>query len=188
MPRISRPATRTGDDGTTATANGKRVAKDSPQIRTFGAIDELNSVIGVALSQKTLSPELIEPLHAVQNDLFHLGAELNRLEPSEDALAQPRIEDRHIRVLDQLITELYDELGPLQNFTLPGGAPTAASLHLARAVCRRAESEAAVLASSAKVRTLALQYLNRLSDALFLMARAENRRTSTAEPLWHTHR
>ncbi len=189
MPRISKTTTRTGDDGTTATVNGKRVAKDSPQIRTFGAIDELNSVIGVTLCQHTLFDEFVAPLRAVQNDLFHLGAELNRLEqPSEDAPAQPRIEERHIRALNQLITELYDELGPLQNFTLPGGTPAAASLHLARAVCRRAEREVAALASSTNVRTLALQYLNRLSDALFLMARSENRRNGTAEPLWDSHR
>ena len=187
MPRISRPDTRTGDDGTTSTANGKRVSKDSRQIRTFGAIDELNSVIGIALSQPALSPQLIEPLRAVQNNLFHLGSELNCLETPEDVPRHPCIEERHISQLEELISKLYDELGPLQNFTLPGGAPAAASLHLARAVCRRAEREAIGLVSTANVRSLPLKYLNRLSDALFLMARSVNQNTGTAELLWDSH-
>lgn len=187
MPRISRPDTRTGDDGTTSTANGNRVPKDSRQIRTFGAIDELNSFIGMVLSQHALSPHLIEPLRAVQNDLFHLGAELNCIDSPEDVPSHPCIEERHITQLEELIAKLYDELGPLQNFALPGGAPAAASLHLARAVCRRAEREAVALASTANVRSLALKYLNRLSDALFLMARWVNHSTGTVESLWDSH-
>ena len=189
MPRISRPATHTGDDGTTATIHGKRVAKDAPLIRAFGALDELNTVIGVVLSLQALSPELIEPLRAVQNDLFHLGADLDRIEPTTHGVpTQPRIETRHVRQLDELIAKIYDELGPLKNFTLPGGSPSAASLHLARTVCRRAEREAVTLASSGNVGALALQYLNRLSDALFMMARPENKRHGINEPLWDSHR
>ena len=188
MPRISRPDTRTGDDGTTATASGTRVAKDSRQIHTFGAIDELNSVIGMVISHHTLSPDLIEPLLSVQNDLFDLGAEINWIDSSDNIPDFPCIEDRHISQLEEIIAKLYDELGPLQNFSLPGGAPAAASLHFARVICRRAEREAVALASTANVRPLALVYLNRLSDALFMMARSENRRTGTAERLWDSHR
>ena len=188
MPRITRPDTRTGDDGTTATTSGARVAKDSRQIHTFGAIDELNSVIGMVISHHTLSPDLIEALLRIQNDLFHLGAEISSLDSPDDTPNFPCIEDRHIKHLEEIISNLYDELGPLQNFTLPGGAPAAASLHFARVVCRRAEREAVALANTAKVRPLALVYLNRLSDTLFVMARSENRRTDTAETLWDSHR
>ena len=188
MPRISRPATHTGDDGTTSTIHGKRVAKDALLIRAFGALDELNAVIGVVLSLETLSPELIKPLRTVQNDLFHLGADLDCIVQTQEVHTQPRIETRHIRQLDELITKIYEELGPLKNFTLPGGSSSAASLHLARTVCRRAERAAVTLASSENVGALALQYLNRLSDALFMMARSENKRHGVNEPLWDSHR
>lgn len=188
MPRISKPDTHTGDDGTTATANGTRVAKDSRQIRTFGAIDELNSVIGVVLSQQGLSTELIDPLLSVQNDLFHLGAEMNYLKNQKDMASYPCIEERHINHLEEIIAKLYDKMGPLQNFALPGGNSSAANLHLARSVCRRAECDAVALSSTANVRAQALRYLNRLSDVLFLMARSENQSSGTDEILWDSHR
>ena len=188
MPRISNPTTRTGDDGTTATANGKRVSKDSPEIHTLGAIDELNSAIGLTLSHHTMSPKIVGPLRLVQNDLFHLGAEINALDASGEITSHPCIEEHHIKHLEDIITELNKELVPLRNFTLPGGTPAAATLHIARTVCRRAERDAVVLARTAKVRPMALQYLNRLSDALFVMARWENQRTGTSESTWDSRR
>ena len=188
MPRISSPATRTGDDGTTSTVSGKRVTKDAAEICAYGALDELNSAIGVALSIPTLSPELVDSLHLVQNDLFHLGSEFNRVTSTDEVANQPRIEARHIRQIDEIIAHLYEGLGPLENFTLPGGAPSAASLHLARSICRRAEREIVALARSENVSDLALKYINRLSDALFLMARSENKRHDTAEIVWDSYK
>lgn len=187
MPRISKPDTHTGDDGTTSTANGTRITKDSLQICAFGAIDELNSVIGVVLSQQGLSTELIDPLHSIQNNLFHLGAELNFLEHQDHLTPHPCIEERHINYLEEIIKTLYKKTGPLQNFALPGGSSSAANLHLARAICRRAEREIVALSSTANVRALALRYLNRLSDALFLMARSENQSSGTDEIVWDSH-
>ena len=185
MPRISRPATHTGDDGTTATIHGKRVAKDADLIRAFGTLDELNAVIGVVLSLQALSPELIEPLRAVQNDLFHLGADLDRIEPTTHGVpTQPRIETRHIRQLDELIAKIYDELGPLKNFTLPGGSPSAATLHLARTVCRRAERAVVGLASLEQFDPEVVVYLNRLSDLLFVLARLENAHAGRGDIPW----
>ena len=188
MPRISNPTTGTGDDGTTATSNGERVPKDSPNISTLGAIDELNSVIGLTLSHHAISAKVVESLRLVQNDLFHLGAEINALDTPDEITAHPCIEEHHVKHLEDTIAELYKELVPLRNFTLPGGTPAAATLHLARTVCRRAEREAVTLARTAKVRPTALQYLNRLSDALFVMARWENQHTGTSEAIWDSHR
>lgn len=187
MPRISRPATHTGDDGTTSTAEGERVAKDAPLIRAYGALDELNSAIGVALSIETLAPELVGPLRSVQNNLFHLGAECSTSSDTQISSSKPRIEERHIDELDEMIDSIYNELGPLKNFTLPGGAPSAAILHLARAVCRRAERDLVTLSISEKNGLLGIKYLNRLSDALFLMARSENNRHGVDEAVWDSY-
>ena len=108
MPRISNPTTGTGDDGTTATSNGKRVPKDAPNIRTLGEIDELNSVIGLTLSHHTISAKVVESLRFVQNDLFHLGAEINALDTPDEITAHPCIEEHHVKHLEDTIAELYN--------------------------------------------------------------------------------
>ena len=183
MPRITRVYTRTGDDGTTALAGGRRIPKDAPRVAAYGSVDELNSLIGAAMAGG-LDATLLEPLRRIQNDLFHLGAELAVAATDQARRAGPRVEARHVRALEQLMDRLSSQLPPLENFVLPGGAPGAALLHLARAVCRRAERQLVTLAGREVVSPEAIRYLNRLSDALFVLARFENRTKSVPEPLW----
>jgi len=183
MPRITRIYTRTGDGGTTRLAGGQEVSKDSRRIEAYGTVDELNSAIGAALSAG-LDPGLKTELRRIQNELFHLGAELAVREEGEARVPGPRIESRHVLDLERLLDALTSELGPLENFILPGGSPGAALLHVARTVCRRAERLVVALSHDEAIGASTLRYLNRLSDALFAMARAENLRKGVAESLW----
>jgi cob(I)alamin adenosyltransferase len=183
MPRITKVYTRTGDDGTTGLGNGARVAKDSPRIEAYGTVDELNSQIGLALAlgvNETIAPWLA----SIQNDLFHLGSDLCIPEEEKERMPVPRIEERHVAALESLMDRLSEELPPLENFVLPGGSPAAAQLHVARTVCRRAERLVIALARREKVGHGVVKYLNRLSDALFVMARHENRRRGLPDILW----
>lgn len=183
MPRLTKIYTRKGDDGTTALSGGQRVAKDSLRVEAYGAVDELNALIGVALAGG-LSEELVQPLREIQNELFHLGSDLSFREEDKGEFEVPQIEERHVTKLEQTIDQLLEVVGPLQNFILPGGAPGAAQLHVARTVCRRAERVAVSLAREEAIGPFVIRYLNRLSDALFVMARVENHRRGVAEPLW----
>lgn len=183
MPRLTKIYTRTGDDGTTALGGGQRVPKDHLRVQAYGAVDELNSLIGVALAHG-LSMRLAEALAAIQNELFHLGSDLCFLEGDKGKRLIPQIEARHIQQLEALIDELNKVVGPLKNFILPGGTPGAASLHAARAVCRRAERDVITLARAEAVGPFVIPYLNRLSDALFVMARYENHQRGVPETLW----
>ena len=207
MPRLTKIYTRTGDDGTTALGSRQRVSKDNPRVRAYGSVDELNSFLGLALAQG-LSPRLAETLPPIQNQLFHLVAELSfpvsegeesrkatlsavarsglRSKPDKAIPKIPRIEAHHIQALEELIDELNAVVGPLENFILPGGSPGAAVLQVARAVCRRAERRVVTLAREETLRPEALAYLNRLSDLLFVMARYENKQAGIVEPLWDT--
>lgn len=186
MPRLTKIYTRTGDDGSTALGSQQRVPKDSPRVRAYGAVDEVNSLLGMALAQR-LSPRLAQTLPTIQNELFHLGAELSYPPEEGQSASIPQIEARHIKAQEELIDELNAEVGPLQNFILPGGSPGAAALQVARAVCRRAERRLVTLAGREAVRPEALAYLNRLSDLLFVMARFENKQRGIEEPLWNSH-
>jgi cob(I)alamin adenosyltransferase len=183
MPRLTKIYTKTGDDGTTALGGGQRVAKDDLRVQAYGTVDELNSQIGVALSYG-LSERLQETLPAIQNELFHLGSDLCFLEEDKAQYAIPQVEERHVEKLQLLIDELNEIVGPLKNFILPGGAPGAAILHVARTVCRRAERDVVTLAQTDPVGAHVLPYLNRLSDALFVMARYENFQREVPEPVW----
>ncbi len=185
MPRLTKLYTRKGDEGTTGLGGGQRVPKDSLRVRAYGTTDELNSAIGVALAHG-LSPRLAEILPGIQNELFHLGADLSFLEEDKAKIRVPQIEARHIEKLEQWIDELNAVVGPLENFILPNGSVGAAHLHVARAVCRRAEREAIALAGEEPIGEFVLPYLNRLSDLLFVMARYENRQRGVSEPLWDT--
>lgn len=185
MPRLTRIYTRKGDDGTTGLGGGQRVAKDSPRVAAYGTVDELNSAIGVALANG-LVPALAQALPVVQNELFHLGSDLCFLEDDKLAFRIPQIESRHVEALEQLMDRLNDVVGPLENFVLPGGAPGAAQLHVARTICRRAEREAIALARHEKIGPFVIAYLNRLSDALFVMARYENHQRGIPEPTWNS--
>lgn len=184
MPRITKVYTRTGDDGTTGLGTGRRVPKTSPRIAAYGTVDELNSQIGVALSTSGIQADLVEPLQRVQNELFHAGSDLCVPEADRAQLPVPRVEQRHIDALERLMDELSDALEPLANFILPGGMLAAAQLHVARTVCRRAEREVVALAAQEAINPLITRYLNRLSDALFVMARYQNLRSGVSEPLW----
>jgi cob(I)alamin adenosyltransferase len=186
MPKLTKIYTKTGDDGSTALGSKQRVPKDNPRVRAYGAVDELNSFIGLGLAQG-LSAKLAAALPPIQNQLFHLGSDLSFPEGEAAQFNVPRIEAHHIEALEKLIDELNAEVGPLQNFILPGGSPGAAALQVARAVCRRAERRLVTLAHKETVSPETMAYLNRLSDALFVMARYENKQRGVQEPLWDSH-
>jgi cob(I)alamin adenosyltransferase len=183
VPRLTRIYTKTGDEGMTGLGGGQRVPKDSRRVETYGTVDELNSQIGVALATG-LCERLSGELRRIQNELFDLGADLATPASSQARHPVPTVEPRQIEKLERLIDELNAVVGPLTNFLLPGGAPGAAQLHVARTVCRRAERTATSLARDETIGPTVLPYLNRLSDALFVMARYENHERGVAEPLW----
>ena len=182
MPRLTKIVTRAGDDGTTGLAGGKRVSKDSPRVWAVGTVDELNSAIGVARAYNT-DAGLDTQLRRVQNDLFNLGAELAT--PAGDYRdGMPRIAQQHVLDLEKLVEDLNKELGPLQEFILPGGSPVAAHLHVARTICRRAERFCVRLGREEKLGEFVVPYLNRLSDALFTLARWSNKQAGIDETYW----
>jgi cob(I)alamin adenosyltransferase len=183
VPRITKIYTRTGDKGSTRLGGGQEVSKHSLRIEAYGTVDELNSFIGVALASG-LDSSLAEKLSSIQNELFHLGSDLCILEEDKKRLKVPVVEQKHVDDLEAWIDRLAAELGPLENFILPGGSPGAAHLHVARAVCRRAERLVTRLAESEAVGPAVIKYLNRLSDALFVMARYENSRKGVGDVLW----
>jgi cob(I)alamin adenosyltransferase len=184
MPRLTRLYTRKGDDGTTGLGGGQRVPKDSPRVAAYGAVDELNAAIGVALAQG-LAPRLAAMLPVVQNELFHLGSDLCFVEADKQTYKMPQIDGRHVEALEHAIDELNAIVGPLDNYILPGGSPGSAALHVARTICRRAERDVLTLSRHEAVGRFVMPYLNRLSDALFVMARYENHERGVAEPLWN---
>jgi cob(I)alamin adenosyltransferase len=186
MPKLTKIYTRTGDDGTTALGTTRRVSKDHPRITAYGTVDELNALIGLALGQG-LDDRLAGPLSAIQNQLFHLGSILAFPPDEVRQVEVPRIEARHVEFLESLIDELNEALEPLKNFVLPGGAEGAATLHVARTVCRRAERALVTLSKEEVVEPDSLIYINRLSDALFVMARFENKQKGADETTWDTH-
>lgn len=183
MPRLTKIYTRKGDDGSTGLGGGQRVAKDSLRVQAYGTVDELNSCLGVALAHG-LCRRLAMLLPTVQNELFHLGSDLCILEEDKVKYSIPQIEERHVVALEKMIDECNAIVGPLENFILPGGSVGAANLHVARTVCRRAEREVIALGRMEPIGAFVVPYLNRLSDALFVMARLENFERGVAEPLW----
>ena len=182
MARLTKIVTRTGDDGTTGLAGGKRVSKDSPRIWAVGTIDELNSAIGLACAIRT-DPVLDAHLRQIQNDLFNLGAEL-ATPPDAFKKGMPCVDQQRVAGLEKLVKDLARELGPLKEFILPGGGPVAAQLHVARTICRRAERFCVRLGKEEKIGDQVIPYLNRLSDALFMLARWANIRAAVKEAYW----
>ncbi len=169
MVKLNKVYTRTGDDGTTGLADGSRTNKDCFRVRAYGEVDEANSAIGVArLAVENI--EIDRMLARIQNDLFDLGADLStpRLEDNSKAL---RIVQSQIDRLEQDLDGLNADLAPLRTFVLPGGSKPSAYLHLARAITRRAERETVAMMREESINPLALKYLNRLSDFLFVAAR-----------------
>lgn len=177
--------TRTGDTGSTGLLGGVRVPKDHPRVAAYGDVDELNAVIGLA--RATAPAELADPLlEAVQRDLFSLGGHLATPDPTKVAKALERatLSPDRIREFELVMDAADQELGALRAFVLPGGAPKAAALHLARTVCRRAERSVVRLAHESEVPDLFLVYLNRLSDLLFTLARLANHRAGVGDVTW----
>jgi cob(I)alamin adenosyltransferase len=185
MPRLTTIYTRKGDEGETSLGGGQRVPKDAARVAAYGTVDELNSAIGAALAHG-LCPRLTELLPVIQNELFHLGSDLAFREEDKQTYQLPQIEERHVQKLEELIDELNEVVGPLQNFILPGGAIGAAHLHTARTICRRAERDVFTLTREEPIGPWVMAYLNRLSDLLFVMARYENHQRGIPEPLWNS--
>ena len=178
--RLSKITTRTGDAGETGLGDGSRVAKDSPRIAVLGDIDELNSALGLVLAED-LPQALRDALHEVQQDLFDLGGELSI--PGHAILKAGQV-----KRLEKHLEAWNAPLPALKEFILPGGSRAAAAAHLARAVCRRAERSVVALGRADPVGDLARQYLNRLSDLLFVIGRSLNRHAGRSDVQWRHER
>ena len=179
--RLSKIYTRTGDDGTTGLGDGSRVPKDSVRVEAYGTVDELNSAVGALLAVPGLPPAVGACLTRVQHELFDLGGELcipgHRL-----------ITGAQVTQLEQALDGFKEALPPLKEFILPGGGPAAAACHLSRTIARRAERRVWALARVEAVRPEVTQYLNRLSDLLFVLARVLARHELGTEVPWHHER
>jgi len=170
MVQLTRIYTKGGDKGTTSLGTGKRVPKHDPRVAAYGTVDEANAVVGLA--RLHADPELDTMLARIQNDLFDLGADLCR--PDIDNEQGLRIVEAQVERLEREIDAMNAKLQPLNSFVLPGGSPAAAYLHQARTIVRRAEREMTALAEKEPVNPAAIRYANRLSDHLFVAARAAN--------------
>lgn len=179
--RLTRIYTRGGDRGETSLGDGSRTRKLDPRIAAYGAVDELNSALGVALACGVPEP-LREPLARLQNELFDVGADLSVPWQGEDE--RLRVTGEMVERLEQLCDAFNEPLPELKSFVLPGGGEAAARLHVARTIARRAELLALAADDEHGVNPLARVYLNRVSDLLFILARAANAEAGVAEPLW----
>jgi cob(I)alamin adenosyltransferase len=174
--RLSQIATRTGDDGTTGLGDGSRVSKDDLRVAAMGDVDELNSTIGVLLTQE-LPDEVRVDLAAIQNDLFDLGGELA-------IPGYSMVSDTQVARLDVRLAHYNADLPRLAEFVLPGGSCAAAMAHVCRTVCRRAERSLVALGTQDKINDAPRQYLNRLSDLMFILARVLNRHAGETDVQW----
>ena len=172
--------TKTGDAGETGLFGGGRVPKDDPRVQAYGHVDELNATLGFAAS---LEPADFEAafLQAIQRDLFLIGAELAT--PNAAKVREQVSADR-VEAIERVIDQHESTLAPLKNFILPGGTPKAAALHVARTTCRRAERAVVTLARDVQINVTIIHYLNRLSDLLFVLARAVNKQAGRADIVW----
>jgi cob(I)alamin adenosyltransferase len=178
MVKLTRIYTRGGDKGSTSLGTGARVKKHDLRVAAYGSVDEANATLGLARQHTKALPALDDMLFRIQNDLFDLGADLCRPpDPNEAGAERPplRMSPPQVERLEQEIDRLNANLQALTSFVLPGGSAAAANLHLARTVARRAERDITALAETEPVNPVAIQYINRLSDLLFVMARIANR-------------
>jgi cob(I)alamin adenosyltransferase len=175
--------TKTGDQGQTGLFGGARVSKAALRVQTYGEVDELNAVLGVALAHSS-NAGATDVLRAVQHDLFALGAELARAPGKDVDLGVALLQDADVTRLEHAIDALERDLSPLKAFVLPGGCAEAAFLHVARATARRAERTLVALCETDPVRSELLRYVNRLSDLLFVMARHANFRANVPDVPW----
>jgi cob(I)alamin adenosyltransferase len=185
--RIDRVYTKGGDKGETSLIGGERVPKNDPHIEAYGTIDEVNAIVGLIVealgNSPVAGPHLTPILRRVQNELFNLGCELATPDPEQRAKL-PHIEPRHVDALERDIDAVNDELPALKSFVLPGGGWTSAYCHLARTVTRRAERLVVGMMRAGHASELSVQYLNRLSDALFVWGRWAALKDGKEEPLW----
>lgn len=177
MVKLNKIYTKTGDDGTTGLVDGSRIAKNDPRMAAIGDVDELNSALGIAICEIG-DDALAQELHIVQNDLFDLGADLATPAGPEDDFARSemvlRIVPEQVERLEEKIDAATAKLDPLTSFILPGGAKSAAAVHLVRAIARRAERTCVAAGRDMPINPQALAYINRLSDYLFVLGRALN--------------
>ena len=177
--------TRTGDDGTTSLFGGDRVGKGNSRIDAYGTVDETNSIVGMARAHLRGEPgeeELDPVLGDLQEELFVLGADLAT--PMDAKPVVERVEEAHVKALEERIDRFDADLPSLDRFILPGGTATGASLHSARTVCRRAERHVVEASTSTPINEQAIVYLNRLSDLFFVLARWANRQAGVWEDTW----
>jgi len=178
--RLTKIYTRTGDEGSTGLANGSRVPKDAARIEAMGAVDELNSSLGVLLAE-SLPDDVRACLIGIQHDLFDLGGELS-------APGHPVMGPAHVTRLEELLEKFNGALPPLKDFILPSGSRAASLAHVARTVCRRAERRVVALSHSESLAPALLPYLNRLSDLMFVLGRTLNRHSGGGDVLWQPRR
>lgn len=185
MPRLTKIYTRKGDDGTTALGTGERVGKDNPQVEAYGEVDELSAAIGAARAAG-LDPEIDRVLGRVQSELLNVGGLLCMLDRTgaEENPLLALVQPRHVKQLEDECDRFNTPLGPLENFILPSGTMGASLLHLARTIARRAERRIVALSRELAVPDEVIHYVNRLSDLLFILARAENRARGVPDVLW----
>ncbi len=180
--RLSKIYTRTGDKGETGLGDGSRISKTAPRVEAMGSVDELNSIVGVVVEELLESnlPDLVtvaEFLRTLQHRIFDLGGELSI--PGFEIISSD-----HVNAIEQELDAMNEHLEPLENFILPGGSRLIANCHMARSICRRAERNIAELAQAEEVNSHAMQFINRLSDYLFVLARTCARLTEVDEVLW----
>lgn len=175
--RLSKIYTKTGDAGTTGLGDGTRVAKDSLRVAAMGDVDELNSIIGLMLTEP-ITTEINDVLTCIQHDLFDMGGEICM--PGYNMIKPERV-----TALENTLDKWNDTLTPLKEFILPGGSRSSAYCHLARTVCRRAERTMTTLNTHEKITEISLQYINRLSDLLFVLCRILNKEAGVPDVLWN---
>lgn len=175
--------TKTGDSGETGLFGGARVSKDSARVEAYGAVDELNAVVGLVRSEG-LDDDLESLLEGIQSELFDVGGELAAVPEKREKLSIPLVTEAEIEILEGAIDRADRELAPLTTFVLPGGVRAASLLHQARTVCRRAERRVVTLRGTEEVRLDVVRYLNRLSDLFFTLARLVNHRANVADTPW----
>ena len=173
--------TKTGDDGTTGLQGNRRIPKSDPRIAAYGAIDEANSVLGMALAH-AMDGDMAEMLVRVQNGLFVAGADLSNPDMNDE---KNRVTEKMTADIEADIDRLECELAPLKKFILPGGDGLAATIHFARSVIRRAEIQTVILGEGEKINAHCMIYLNRLADLLFVFGRACNKRKNHPETVWN---
>jgi len=172
--------TKTGDDGTTGLQNNIRISKANPRIQAYGTVDEINSFLGVLLSNQ-IDEDIKNILTAIQNDLFVVGSDLSNSDLND---SQNRITEEMVEFLEKNIDYLEKDLPSITNFILPGGHPISSLVHVSRAITRRAETQVVLLAENEEINKNCIKYLNRLSDFLFVLARTINKRNQINDIIW----